>query len=146
MVNRLGCDAGTSFAGIANLAGGTFKDPKNCKTPAPVPYLQIHAEDDKTIRYDGDSDYAGATETVEQWLEKNGCQKASVKGPKKDLIFLIPGRDTKSVAWNNCRSGKEVALWTIQKFEHKKHNPHVPIFHLGFTDAVLDFLFKQKND
>lgn len=142
MANRLGCEAGSSFAGIANLAGGTYKDPKNCRSPAPVPYLQIHAEDDATVLYQGGPEYAGGKETVGQWLEKNGCQTKSINGPTHDLVFPIPGPDTNTTTWNSCSSGKEVEFWTIKSHQSDWHNPHIPIFNLRFTDAVLDFLMR----
>lgn len=147
MVNRLGCEAGETFAGIANLAGGTYKDPKKCRAPTPIPYLQIHAEDDKTILYQGAPEYAGGKETVEQWRARNGCKDSSVtKGAMRDLVYLIPGRDTDSVTWNKCSSNKEVAFWTIRPFEQQWHSPHVPLFQLRFMDDVLDFLLRQKKD
>ena len=145
MVNRLGCDAGGSFAGIANLAGGSFKDLKSCKRPEAVPYLHIHAPNDKTILFEGTPEYAGARETVNQWLNKNGCQDRPVQGWQKDFVLPISGVDTKETSWKNCTSGKGVSLWTIQSFEGSWHNPHVPLFNFSFTDAVLDFLFQHRN-
>lgn len=141
MVNRLGCEAGKTFAGIASLAGGTFKDIKNCRAPAAVRYLQIHAVDDKTILYGESPEYAGGKPTVDQWIAKNGCGANSVQSAKRDFVFLIPGVDTDTRSWKNCRSGKEVSLWTIKGSQTRGHSPHVPLLNLNFTDAVLDFLF-----
>lgn len=144
MVNRLGCEAGRTFAGIANLAGGTYKDPRNCRSPEPVRYLQIHAEDDERIRYGDHPDYSGARATVGHWLAKNGCSNRVTRGPKYDFVWTIPGTDTSVQSWKNCRSKKSVELWTIRSHKDEKHNPHIPIFHISgvFTEAVLDFFFE----
>ncbi len=151
MANQLGCEAGKTFAGIASLAGGTYKDLKSCRVPDAVRYLQIHAVDDPTISYADAPEYAGGQATVSQWISKNGCSGKPTKGPARDFLFLIPGLDTTSQSWKNCRSGKNVELWTIKAHEAEKHNSHVPFFNflplpgvtVLFTDAVLDFLFAR---
>ena len=132
MVNRLGCEAKGAFAAIANLAGGSFKNPANCRIPEPVAYLQIHAVDDKTILYDAAPAYAGGKETVDQWLVKNGCDRSPTQSWHKDFVFAIQGPDTKEATWKKCSSGKDVAFWTIKPFEAKWHNAHVPLFNLSF--------------
>jgi poly(3-hydroxybutyrate) depolymerase len=88
---------------------------------------------------------AGARETVNQWLKKNGCQDRPAQGWQKDFVLPISGVNTKETSWKNCTSGKGVSLWTIQSFDNSWHNPHVPLFNFGFTDAVLDFLFQHRN-
>lgn len=147
MANRLGCEIGEEIAGIANLAGGSFLNIKNCRQPTAVPYLQIHALDDETIKYKNSFLYAGGVESVQQWVEKNKCRDPKTLQDEHDFLFLLPGTDTSEKKWENCRSGKEVAFWTIRKDDKKTkgHNPHIPFFHSTFTDAVLDFLFRQSK-
>jgi polyhydroxybutyrate depolymerase len=142
MANRLACEMGESFAGIANLAGGSFKDIKNCKKPVAIPYLHIHATNDPTITYESTTSYAAGPETVAQWVQRNGCGEAAINTRKMDYVFLIPGEDTTETSWKNCKSGKDVAFWTIRAHETAGHSPHVPFFNLNFTDDVLNFLFK----
>ena len=143
MANRLACEMGDQIAAIADLAGGSFKDPQACRAPRPIPYLQIHAVDDPTISFKPVAGYAGGQETVEQWGARNGCRGNPADGPAKDYVFLIPGQDTKPKLWQNCASGKEVALWEIRPYETKGHNAHIPLFHLSFTDDVLSFLLSH---
>jgi len=40
-----------------------------------------------------------------------------------------------------------MAFWTIRSDDKKTegHNPHIPFFNCAFTDAVLDFLFRQSR-
>lgn len=145
MVNRLGCDAGKTFAGIASLAGGTYKDLRNCRSPEAVRYLQIHAEDDDRILYGDHPEYSGAKATVGHWISKNGCSATPTQGPKHDFVWKIDGIDTSVQSWKNCRSKKIVELWTIKSHKGEFHNPHIPIFHFSgiFTEAVLDFFFAR---
>lgn len=140
MANRLACEDGPTFAGIASLAGGSFASTEQCTQPKPIKYLQIHALNDKTIPYHDDPRFAGGSATVQQWLARNKCQGASRKTLHQDFLLLAPGNDTALEAWNDCESGKPVAFWTIQAHEGEHHDPHVPIFNLNFTDAVLSFL------
>lgn len=145
MANRLACEMGGEIAGIASLAGGTYADASRCRDPKPVPYLQIHATDDLAISYDGGLPlYAGGKATIAQWIVKNGCTPKSRETLNKDFVFLIPGNDTTMEAWGECASGRPVALWTIKNSENKNLNPHIPIFNLNFSDAVLTFLFSQR--
>jgi polyhydroxybutyrate depolymerase len=145
MANRLACEMGDQIAGIASLAGGTYANAELCRDPKPVPYLQIHAPDDPTISYDaGQPLYAGGKATIAQWLAKNGCPAEGRHTLNKDFVMIIPGNDTSMEAWNDCSSGRPVALWTIKPYEGKYHNAHIPIFNLDFSDAVLTFLLDQK--
>ena len=145
LANRLTCESGKSFAGVASLAGGTFEKVQDCREPTSVSYLHIQALDDKTILYQDAPNYAGGKETVEQWLARNKCSGAPVSQVRKDFVFLIPGLDTSEQNWSDCATGKDVSLWTIDAFKHAGHNPHVPLFNLNFMDAVLDFLLSHHN-
>ena len=152
MANRLACEIGDRLAGVASLAGGTFKDVSACRNPTPVSYLQIHAVDDPTIAY-GDPTvaygevpkYAGGTATVEQWVKKNGCTGGAKSEGRKDYVFLVPFKDTTLKSWPNCQKGTRTSFWTIQKHTREHHNSHVPIFNVNFTGDVLDFLLAQKK-
>ncbi len=145
LANRLACESGKSFAAVASLAGGTFKNPTDCREPTPINYLHIQSIDDKTILYGPGPNYAGGQETVAQWLRKDGCSTADFSEVKRDFVLLIPGIDTTEQSWRGCSSGKDVSLWTIRAFDRKGDNPHVPLFNLGFMDAVLDYLFEHHN-
>lgn len=145
MANRMACEIGDELAGVANLAGGSFKNEENCRAPAAMPYLQIHAENDKTISYVGTATYAGGEESVAQWIRRNGCSARSKKSSKRDFLFLIPENDTSVETWTNCQGGNEVAFWKIKAFEGEHHNAHVPLFNLNFTESVLDFLLSHRR-
>ncbi len=145
MANRLACEIGDRLAGVASLAGGTFKDPSACKNTAAVPYLQIHATDDPTIVYGEDPNYAGATATVDQWVKRNKCVGSAHDQGRRDYVLLVPIKDTTVKTWLTCGGGAPVSFWTIQPHTGKIHNPHVPLFNPNFTTDVLNFLFSQKR-
>ncbi len=145
MANRLACEFGEELAGIASLAGGAYKSPAQCRNPKPIPFLQIHAVNDDTIVYGGTPQYAGGQDTIQQWVSRNGCAGPGKTGAPKDFLFMIPGPDTSERVWNKCASGKDVVFWTIKKFETQGHNPHVPLFNLNFSDAVLNFLLSHRS-
>lgn len=145
MANRLACEIGDRLAGVASLAGGTFKDPAACKDQTRLSYLQIHAVDDATIAYGDDPKYAGGKATVDQWLKRNGCTNKMKEEVKKDYVFLVPFKDTVQQKWV-CQNNTTVSFWTIKAYKQKHHYSHVPIFNPNFTGDVLDFLFAQKKN
>lgn len=145
MANRLACEIGDEIAGVANLAGGGFKNSESCRAPVAMPYLQIHAENDKTINYVGTAAYAGGVESVAQWTRRNDCRGPSKRNLKKDFLFLIPEKDTSIETWVNCQDGNDVAFWKIKAFEAEHHNAHVLLFNLNFTESVLDFLLSHRR-
>lgn len=144
MVNRLACESATTFAAVASLAGGSYKNSADCKGKEPLSYLQIHAVDDPTVPYGDDPRFSGGKATVANWVARNGCAPDAVTGPRKDLVFTIPFADTTPQIWNKCANGTEVQFWTVKAYKNKHHNAHVPIFNLWGTDAVLDFLFSHS--
>lgn len=145
MANRLACEAGEKFAAIATLAGGSFKSLSSCKKHTAVPYLQIHAVNDKTIVYGEDPRYAGGLPTVQQWVKKNGCASDSVVVPRKATLPLVLGPEVTMRSWSNCSSGKDVALWTIQDYSGPFYSPHIPNLSLSFSEEVLDFLLAHSR-
>ena len=147
MANRLACEMGDKIAAIANLAGGNFKDLKNCEKP--IHYLHVHGVNDDVVKYEFDNQtpaplYASGVDTVNQWKLKNRCSKASVIGAPQNYVALMPKEDTTKEVWENCDSGKDMEFWKIKSHSGKHHNPHAPLFHLNFTNDVLDFLLSKK--
>lgn len=147
MANRLACEPDLSFAGVAVLAGGTFKNPQNCRNQQPTKYLHIHATDDDTIAYGGTDEYAGATEALAQWQTRNGCAPVAAEPGQtpfelQNFLLLNVGKDTNVYKSKDCQSGKPTELWQIQQYKSKYHKPHAPLFNLSFTDSVLNFLLK----
>jgi len=139
MSYRMACDHADMIAAIVSLAGATFADTSACKPSEPVSVLEIHGDADHTINYDGASiaghTYPGAKTTVSTWASFDGCDPAlrSV-GPKLDLEAKIAGAETSQSAFNGCRSGSAVELWTVAG------GGHIPPLSATFPSDVIDFL------
>lgn len=151
MAHRLACELPGTFKGIVSLAGVAAADAKLCQTTTPVSVVQIHALDDDTIKFDGDSKgyeglkaYPGAEFTVTGWAGRDGCTASPVEGPAYDLIVTIPGTDTRVKSWPDCRDGARVELWTIKKYESAVHNAHTPGLRSEFTKRILDFMLGSQ--
>lgn len=143
MANRLACEIGDELAGIASLAGGSFKRVTDCRMPRKMFFLQIHAENDPTVSYEDDPRYAGAVESVNQWVTRNDCPSAPQRSVyESDYVTLIPGGDTKKKFWEKCKNGTQVSFWTIKAHTAPNHLPHIPFFRLNFADDVIDSLFQ----
>lgn len=152
MVHRLACDTKGVFAAFASFAGATFKNAGDCKESGPVSMLQIHAVDDRTVKFTGDergfpsmSPYPGAEASISRWVEKNSCPGNPETRGAIDLIRSIPEKDTEVQRWNNCAGGNQVELWKIKAFSGNGHNAHTPSLTVEFRDALLGFLLNKKR-
>jgi polyhydroxybutyrate depolymerase len=145
MANRLACEEGEKFAGIAVLAGGTYKKLSECRRPTPVPYLQIHSVNDQTVEYYHYPSYAAGLPTIRQWIKKNGCQPEAHLTQRRSLLPLVFGPEVRMEAWDNCESGADVQLWTLESYQGSFYNPHIPTISWTFTEEVLDFLFDHHR-
>jgi polyhydroxybutyrate depolymerase len=148
MAHRLACDEENLFAGIVSVAGLGVTDASRCTNPKPVNVLQIHALDDDTIKYNGDtkgfwglSGYPGAETTIGRYVIRNGCDRQSITRGLINIIGTIPFDDTVPRAWQ-CSSGAKVELWAINQFKSMFHQPHSPHVKPEFTTRILDFLLK----
>ena len=144
MANRLACENGERFAAIASLAGGSFKNPAACRHPTPVSYLQIHAEDDQTVVFGDDPQYAGGQATVQQWMDKDHCVGAPTTAKMDSFPTLFFGPKTQLQSWDDCQSGKTLALWKMLPHPGVHYDPHIPNLTWFFSERVLDFLFAHQ--
>ena len=151
MAHRLACEASDLLAGIVSLAGAMNKDPMKCNPQNPVSVLQIHAEDDPVIHYQGGTmtegiyPYPTALETIDQWLTHNRCEATfEERGPFR-FVRTIPGDDTLVRTWTHCQNRTEVSLWTLKPYSSIFHSPHGPWFKDEVTERILDFLMAHTK-
>lgn len=148
MAYRMACRASSTFSAVVSLAGATFNDPTQCQPEDAVSVLEIHAQDDSDVLYDGGLkngiQYPGAIQTVGNWLRNEGCEESSYQdaGPF-DLIWSIPGQDTTTRTWTKCRDDSEVGLWTIQPYA--LHYAHAPMIGPELITRVLNFFFSHSK-
>ena len=139
MSYRMACKHSDRIAAIASLAGATFLNSSDCAAINPVSVLQVHGTSDTTILYDGGAilsrQYPSATASVTQWATIDRCSNNAVlRADKLDLVTTIAGSETSITSWNNCRSGTEVELWTVDQ------GGHVPALSTSFASKIYDFL------
>lgn len=139
MSYRMACNHSDRIAAIASLAGATFLNSSDCAAKNPVSVLQIHGTSDTTILYNGGAilgkQYPSATASATQWATFDRCSNnASPRADKLDLVTNIAGSETSIMAWNNCRNGTEVELWTVDQ------GGHTPALNSSFASKVYDFL------
>lgn len=143
MANRLACDDGKQFAGMAVLGGGNYKKESDCRDRTPLKYIQIHAVNDGTILFESDPRYAGGRETFEYWLKRNGCSGQASATERREFLRLVRGPHTELNRYRDCSSKKDVEFWVVDAVKAPGHNPHVPFFHTTFMEAVLDRLMNE---
>lgn len=140
MSHRLACDRASTVAAILSLAGAQWEDPTKCQPSAPVAVAEVHGTADQTILYNGgttmEGTYPGATTTVADWAQKDGCSGALTDtGQTLDIDSTLPGNETTVQAYPGCPGGIDVQLWTIQG------GMHVPTFNQpGWGELVWGFL------
>jgi polyhydroxybutyrate depolymerase len=143
MVNRLACDLASKVAGVVSLAGAAYGDPSKCAASAPIAYLQVHGDADKTVSYTGGppmgiaglADAPGAVETTKDWAAKNRCKPtADTSGAPFDLVADISGAETQPTKYDGCEGNGHTELWTM------KGGPHSPSFGPAWAPKVIDFL------
>jgi polyhydroxybutyrate depolymerase len=139
MSYRMACTHADQIAAIADIAGATYKNSGVCNPSEAVSVLHIHGTADPTIPYDGSQYYPSAQDTVDQWIDKNGCDPDSgIDGDPISYDKWVPGAETQITSWSGCDQGTEVALWKMVE------SGHIPSFDNNFIPDVLDFLLSQS--
>ncbi|MFF5225519.1 alpha/beta hydrolase family esterase [Dactylosporangium sp. NPDC000521] len=144
MAYRMACEHADTVTAIVSLAGAVAQDAAGCAPSRPVGVLQIHGTADDTIRFDGglngNRPYPSAAASVERWRRYNGCSdRAAARAAPLDLDSGLPGAETVVTAYEDCRAGGRVALWSIPD------GGHVPSLSPAFTATVVDHLLAQSR-
>jgi polyhydroxybutyrate depolymerase len=137
MSYRMACERPELIAGIASLAGATWKVEANCPGGSPVTVLQIHGTADDVILYGGTLGYPSALQTAQSWAERGGCGDTPAASGPFDFEQTVEGAETEVLAWSECDSGAGVALWTLNDASH------IPIVTDAFMPAVMDFFLSH---
>jgi len=140
MSYRMACDAADRVAGIASIAGASWKDPSLCTPSEPVSVLQIHGTLDFTIPLDGDFTKPSAEESALQFVAHDGCDRESTSSDMSlDYDAVILGAETRVTAWTGCEKGSAVQLWTMEG------TGHIPGFQPAFLADVMDFFLAHPK-
>lgn len=126
MAHRLACELSGTLAGIASIAGGTWKDPAKCSATHPVTVLQVHGDADPVVRYGGGQvldkmhmqPHPAAKETVGAWASRDQCGSSLISGASLDLEDKYEGAETIKARHEGCTAGTAVELWTVRGGNH----------------------------
>jgi len=112
MVQRLGCELSDKVTAIATVGATLYKNIlPTCSSQAALPVLMIHGMADQGVRWDGSLEYASVGETVQFWVNKNGCNNE----PEKRQLPDIRDDDTviEEDRYADCTANNQVILFTI---------------------------------
>lgn len=143
MSYRMACDHADKIAAIASLAGATHNDQADCLASEPVSVLQIHGTADATIAYLGGQNfgnvYPGAQETVQRWIDVDGCDAQGELGESRDLDTVLFADETTVEVFSGCEASTSVELWTIVG------GSHIPSLTPDFSQQVIDWLLSHSK-
>lgn len=144
MSYRMACDHADKIAAIASLAGATFADVEDCDPSEPVSVLQIHGTADETIPYLGGNilgnDHPSAQTTVDTWAGYNECAATTVDTPAAlDMDANLVGAETSTEVFEDCPTGIDVELWTIDG------GAHIPARTADMATGIIDFFFDHPK-
>ena len=141
MGHRLACDHPDLIAGIASFAGAIEIDPSLCHPSQGVHILDAHGTLDDVIRFDGGTftgPYPGARETVQRWVELNGCT-SSQPGGMLDVDARVAGAETKVTRYTGCKPGGSVESWEMVGSGHYLFTTD------EFRRAIADYFFSHPK-
>ena len=121
MALRMACHHPDLIAAAVSVAGANDADPSACTPGRPVSVLQVQADTDEVISYQGGSvgpgaPYPGAEQTVADWRAIDECDADATQGTA-DYDSTLAGPETVTSTWS-CAQGTEVGLWTIVGGQH----------------------------
>jgi len=127
MSHRLGCELSQKIAAISPVASNIPLSQASVWSPSrPMPVLIINGTEDPLERWEGGEIRLGrqtfgvvlsVADTVEFWVEKNGCSLSPVvtQMPDKDPT---DGTTVRTEVYGGCEGGAEVVLYAIEGGGH----------------------------
>jgi polyhydroxybutyrate depolymerase len=141
MTHRLACERGARFAAGASLAGGANLA---CTPTVPIAMLEVHGENDATIRYAGGTNpgastpYPSVEETVGYWALANGCAPGRTEVETREVVCDANDEETHVERYSGCDASVE--LWRLAGVGH------IPVFREPeWPWQVIDFLFAHRR-
>lgn len=126
MSYRLACELADHIAAIASVTGLLATFP--CNPSRPIPVLQMHGTEDPTVPY------AGVAQTINAWVQYNGCPQQPDTVPFPDIDHTDSSTVTKNT-YAPCDAATEVVLYTIHGGEHTWPDAFISI---GITSGDIN--------
>ena len=125
MTERLACALGDRLTAAASLSGAAPPVKQACTRAKSLALLEVHGDADEIVRYAGGSvfdspdlaRFPGAEQGFRDWAKRLGCSGSALPGPDRDLDPRLPGAETHTLGYANCKSGS-VELWTVHGGNH----------------------------
>jgi polyhydroxybutyrate depolymerase len=133
MSHRMACESTDLIAGIASLAGVNWKNPATCTPSETIHVLQMHGTSDGVIPFNGNGNWPGAQQTVDDWRARNGCDATAEVLPAFDADASVSGSETTVERWADCDVGGSVELWTMVG------SGHIPNVTAAWRTQVMDW-------
>lgn len=125
MAHRLACELSGTITAIVSIAGMSFLDRSRCSPEGSVGVIQVHGDADEIVSYGGGHTlgravlprHPSAVDSINRWVQTNGC---SLEVPQRETIDLeprIPGAETTITTYRGCRE-RGVELWTVAGGSH----------------------------
>lgn len=113
MTYRLACQLGHRFAAVASVSG-LMSDISSagCLSNPPLPLLHIHGTGDDIVPYNGSTYQWSVEETLDFWIEKNGCSYPA------DTVFLPDldpndGCTVQKIIYTNCEDNSCIIFYKV---------------------------------
>lgn len=136
MALRLACDEASTFAAVVDLAGPFYADgAASCHPSEPVSVRIMHGTRDAVVPFDGGlvpvrvHPKAGRFPTssargkADTFAKLDGCAQATVSKPALDFDLARTGAETDVLAFEGCKNGSAVELWSMNGVGHAPARP-----------------------
>jgi polyhydroxybutyrate depolymerase len=125
LAHRAACELGSQLRGIFSIGGAGPNQPKTCHPDQVPEIVEIHADDDAIVAFQGGYLFAdrsrpphpSAEATVRAWSKLAGCSKLARATADLDLEPRIPGAETQVWSYPDCKQSS-VELWRIRGGSH----------------------------
>ena len=136
MALRLACDEAATFAAVIDLAGPFYANgAESCHPSEPVSARIMHGTRDGVVPYDGGAlpvrlhaksgraPTSSARAKADTFAKVDGCTMTPVSKPAVDFDLARAGAETDVLAFEGCKNGSAVELWTMNGVGHAPARP-----------------------
>lgn len=152
MSYHLACELSDRIAAIASVTGTmSHEEIANCQPERTMPVMEIHGTWDLVVPYNGNSAFASSEETVQFWVEHNGCPNPPTKTNVPNTNFIDLSKASYE-HYEDCNDDTEVIFYTVKRGGHTWPGSDIPIPALGNTnwdfeasEVIWEFFKKHQH-